>query len=363
MKPIYIVGTHRDVGKTTMSIGLAHAFGRHGLDVGYLKPLGQRVKGLGGHVIHDDANLVSACLGRPDITQQDMAIPLPSGVVEREIKDLHSDELLQRVTDSYNTMAARHDVVIVEAMGNVAMGSCLGLSAADVAAHIGAPPLLVAIGGIGKTIDYVSLCATFLSARGAGIMGVVVNKVWPEKYDRVKIATTQGLKNLGITSFGTVPFDRTLASPTMEQVHAVIGGEIIAGADRMSSRVHNAIVAAMDPEHMVEHLKEQTLVITPGDRGENILACLEAHASEAHEFSLAGMILTGGYLPDEQTTGRLVAADIPVVSCQADTYAVASTYGDTVFKTRPEDTERIQAAYTAVSRYVDVEAILARLKD
>jgi len=361
MKPIYLVGTHRDVGKTTMSIGLAHAFRQRGLDVGYLKPLGQRVKGSQGHVIHDDAHLVSTCLGQPDITQEDMAIPLPSGRVEQEIQDLHSDELLQRVMDSYNALAGRHDVVIVEAMGNVAMGSCLGLSAADVARNIGAAALLIALGGIGQTIDYVALCSTFLAARKAELMGVVVNKVWPEKYDRVKSATTLGLKNLGIRTFGTIPFDKSLASPTMEQVHAVVGGKIIAGAGQMCSRVHNAIVAAMDPEHMIQHLKEKTLVIAPGDRDENIVACLNAHSSAEQEFSLAGMILTGGYRPSQETMRSIEAINVPVVLCNEDTYTVASVYGDTVFKIRPEDTERIEAAYRVVSENVDVEAIISRL--
>ena len=324
MRPIYLVGTHRDVGKTTMSIGLAHAFAERGLDVGYLKPLGQRVKGSDGHIIHDDAHLVSTCLGQPDITQEDMAVPLPSGRVEKELGNLQSNDLLDKVKASYKTLAERHDTIIIEAMGNVAMGSCLGLSAADVARELNAATLLVAMGGIGSTIDFVSLCSTFIAARGAECMGVVVNKVWPEKYDRIKKATTIGLKNIGLKSYGTMPFNKALASPTVEQVHAVVGGQIIAGESHITNRVHNAIVAAMDPEHMIEHLKEKTLVITPGDRDENILACVNAHSSPDHDFSLAGMILTGGYLPDQSTLARLEETDVPVVLSKKDTYTTVS---------------------------------------
>jgi BioD-like phosphotransacetylase family protein len=362
MRPIYLVGTHRDVGKTTMCIGLAHAFAARGLDVGYLKPLGQRVQGSGGHIIHDDAHLVSTCLGQPDITQEDMAIPLPSGRVEQELQDLRTSELMERVKASYEGLRERHDVVIVEAMGNVAMGSCLGLSAADVAREIDASALLVAMGGIGSTLDYVSLCSTFIGARGGRCMGVVVNKVWPEKYDRIKNAVAMGLKNMHLRPYGTMPFDRLLASPTMEQVYDVVGGRIVSGESRLDNRVYNAIVAAMDPEHMITHLKDQTLVIAPGDRDDNIVACLDAHADASHPFSLAGMILTGDFLPEDATLERLKETKVPVVLSDRDTYTIASTYGETVFKIRPQDTGRIEAAYRVVNDNVDVDAIIEHLR-
>lgn len=55
MKPLYITGTQRDVGKTTLSVGLSHKFRQKGLKVGYIKPIGQRVKEVAGQSLHDDA--------------------------------------------------------------------------------------------------------------------------------------------------------------------------------------------------------------------------------------------------------------------------------------------------------------------
>jgi len=362
VKPIYIVGTQRDVGKTTLSLGLANAFHKRGLSVGYIKPLGQRIKTSEGHVIHDDAQLVYSCLGQSDVTQEDMAIPLPSGRVEEEVKNLRSNKLLEKVMDSYSSLAREHDVVIAEAMGHVAMGSCLGLSAADVARSMGARALLVSGGGIGRTIDEIFLCSTFINARGADFMGVVINQVWREKYDRVKVAVTRGLTNLGITSYGTVPYEKDLASPTMQQVHGVIGGEIIAGKRNMGNRVNNAIVAAMEAEHMVRHLKESTLVIGPGDRSDNILACLSAQMlGDIAESTLAGLILTGGFRPKGTAMRMIEDAQVPVIVSREDTYTVTSKYRNTVFKIRPGDQKRINAALTIVSEYVDVDGIIKAL--
>lgn len=363
MKPLYIVGTQRDIGKTTTSLGLARAFSDRGLSVGYLKPLGQRTVTAEGHVVHDDARLVYTSLGQPEVTQDDMAIPLPSGRVEKEIGNPQSDELFAKVKQSYEAVAATKDVMIVEAMGHVAMGSCLGLSAADVSRRLGAKTLLISGGGIGRAIDEIALCSTFLYARGADFLGVIVNKVWPEKYERVRAATMQGLANLGITSYGAMPFDKELAAPTMQQVYEVIDGEILSGAENMERRVYNTMVAAMEADNMIRHLKESTLVIAPGDRQDNIIACLCAHImGDIRQRTLAGLILTGGLRPDAQTLSLIAASGVPVVLAKEDTYTVVNKYHETVFKIRPGDSTRIEAAVNVVNKYVDVDGILRSLE-
>jgi hypothetical protein len=133
----------------------------------------------------------------------------------------------------HEALAADSDVVLLEAMGHVAMGSCLGLSAAHIAEKINAQSLLISGGGIGRAIDEISLCRTFVAASGARFMGVIVNKVWPEKYERVRSATAAGLKAMGVATFGAVPYEASLASPTMQQVYHLLGGEILSGAQRL----------------------------------------------------------------------------------------------------------------------------------
>ena len=54
-----------------------------------------------------------------------------------------------------------------------------------------------------------------LPIRRAEVIGTVVNKVWPEKYRRVREAVAKGLDNLGIRAVGVVPFKDILASPTV----------------------------------------------------------------------------------------------------------------------------------------------------
>jgi BioD-like phosphotransacetylase family protein len=342
VKPLYVVGTQRDVGKTTFCIGLIGALQRRGLKVGYAKPLGQRVNVAGGRAVHEDALVVSQVMDMSAGRPVEMAVPLT--MCQRLCRD--------------------HDVVVIEGMGHVATGAVLKLSAGDVARLIGARALLISGGGIGRAIDDISLCTAFLAHLGADAMGVVVNKVWPEKYDRVKEATTKGLENLGIPSYGVVPYEGTLEAPTVAQVAQFLGGRILCGTASLSNRVGKTIVGAMETSHMVSYLSDRALVITPGDRNDNILAIVSTYTLVGGDPPpIAGLILTGGFVPLGNVMELLVQSGLPALQCSEDTYAVAARLRETVFKITPEDTERIETALDLFGKSVDVSAILEALAD
>ena len=364
MKPLYITGTQRDVGKTTLSIGLSHKFRQDGLRVGYIKPLGQRVKEIAGQSLHDDAVVISKILGDPSHTQAEMALALPRGQVEKEIFGMHSAELKEKIKKNCEDLNREHDIVIIEGMGHVAMGSCIGVSGADVAQITGAKAVLVTSGGIGKTIDEIALCGDFLVSNGVEFLGAIINKVWPAKYDRIANATTQGLENLGIHSLGVVPFQEELSNPTMRQVLERIGGELIGGQTSLDNIVHNTIVAAMESRHVIGHLKNGTLVITPGDRTDNILAALSANIlGDLHETTMAGLLLTGGFRPDATCMRLINDSGLPTILAKEDTYSVGSKFFQTVFKIGPENDNKIHAAAELMGQYVDTDAILASLDE
>jgi len=363
VKPLYVVGTRRDVGKTTTCIGLIGAFRERGLTVGYMKPLGQRLTTIHGEHYENDTLVIVQGMDMSS-SKVPMAVPLPRGRVEEEVKDLHEDRLAERITDTFEELSEKHDVVLVEAMGHVAAGACVKLSSGDVASLLGAKVLLICGGGIGSTIDDIALCATFLSARGAELMGAAVNKVWPEKFRRVREATMKGLDNLGIRSIGTMPYEETLAFPTMRQVTEQLDGQVCCGHETMTNRVGETYVAAMEPQHMVAYLKDRSLVITPGDRSDNILAILSMHMlDKATERPVSGLILSGGFRPAGKVMSLLAESGLPVILCKGDTHTVAAQLQEMVFKIAPDDVERIGAAVCLVDEYMDVDAIIEGLKE
>ena len=363
MRPLYVVGTDRNVGKTTFCLGLITNLRKRGLSVGYIKPLGQRYKVADGRPIHDDALVVSRALGL-EAESANMVLPLGHGRVEQEVFDLHTPELAEKITASVDSLRNRHDLVVIEGMGHVAMGSCLKMSAADVARVVGARTLLIGGGGIGRAIDAIALCATFLETKNADLAGVVINKVWPAKYKRVKEAVTQGLENLGIRSFGTVPYEPVLSAPTVRQVADQLNAEVLCGEASLSNRVETTVIAAMESDHMVTYLRERALVITPGDRADNILAVLSTYVLDKRQrHPVSGLVLTGGFRPTGTLMTLLADSAIPTLLCQEDTYTLAGKLSELIFKITPDDQTRIQQAVCTVGEYVDVDAILKALAE
>ncbi len=363
MKPLYVIGTQRNVGKTTVSLGLLDGFRKRGLKVAYMKPIGQRFKQDERNVLHDDARVIATFLGDTHNASVAMALPLPPGRVEREIHEPKTKELLDKIMQDCRSLSANHDLVILEAMGHVAMGSCLRLSAADVARNIGARTLLISEGGIGRAIDEISLCGTFVDARGADLMGVVLNKVWPEKYDRVTKATTLALTNMGINTYGAVPFQEKLGSPTMQHVYNCLEGEVLGGSEHFEHRVGHIIIAAMEPVHMIKYVKSNTLIITPGDRDDTIFVSLSVHMLGGCDdwMAVSGLILTGGFRPSDKIMTIIKECHLPTILVQEDTYTAANTLHTTVFKLMPDDKERIDWTASLVGDNVDVDGIAKAL--
>ena len=362
VKPLYVVGTNRDVGKTMFCIGLISILQDRGLRVGYTKPIGQRVRSIFGQPVHDDTLVVARATHLEEANSPSTAVPLTRGRVEKEIHTLRTEELAAKIKEGLQPVRAANDLVLVEGMGHVAMGSCIGLSSAHVAQLLDAKLLLIARGGIGSTIDEIALCQTFLKAHGADLIGVVVNKVWRQKYDRVKDAAAKGLAQLGIRCFGMLPYEDLLAKPRVGQVTEELGAEVLCGAESMQNRIGDIIVGAMEADHMITYLRDRTLVITPSDRTDNVLAVVTRHKlARPGEKPVAGIVLTGGARPGQKVMAALAASGLPTVLCSDDTYSLAAKLRETVFKITPDDPDRIETAKRLINECVAVDDILAAL--
>jgi BioD-like phosphotransacetylase family protein len=270
--------------------------------------------------------------------------------------------LLEGIQADVGRLSSDHDAIVLEGMGNVAMGACLKMSAADVARSVSARALLVVEAGVGRTIDEILLCSTFIKQQGADFMGVVVSKAWPAKYERISAALTASLADRGIPLFGITPYQEELASPTVTQVFEGLGGELLGGGEHLEHRVARTIIGAMRAENMSRYIGQRTLVITPGDRSDVAMACLRAHMIGGMEsLAVSGLVLTCGHAPDPETLAHIKESHLPCMLVDGDTYSVATELRNRVYKITPDDRVRIDWAVRLVSQHVDIDRIIAAL--
>ena len=88
-----------------------------------------------------------------------------------------TEDRLKSVKVAVDELRSAYKLVIVDGVGYTSVGSCVGVSNADVAAYLGIPVLVVGRPGVGNAIDSCVLCVEFMAARGARVIGAVFNKV------------------------------------------------------------------------------------------------------------------------------------------------------------------------------------------
>jgi BioD-like phosphotransacetylase family protein len=116
----------------------------------------------------------------------------------------------------------------------------------------------------------------------------------------------------------------------------------------------------MGVQNAMQFFKRGTLLITPGDR-EDILLAAGATTVPNSEDKMAGIILTGGLRPGENVLKAIQALPVPVLLVKADSYQVASMVHNLTVKTRPTDARKISLIRDIVARYVNVKKIIDSL--
>ena len=141
--------------------------------------------------------------------------------------------------------------------------------------------ILVTTGGIGRPIDEVALNKALFDKEGVELIGVILNKVLPAKFDYVRDFARRGLARLGIDLLGCIPEEPVLANATLGQIcQDASKAPSSTGASAPGAGCKKVIIGAMNSSHVMEFFQPGTLVITPGDREDVILAALSSSSAE-----------------------------------------------------------------------------------
>ncbi len=360
MRPLYIGATLRDCGKTSVSLGLIQVLRDQGIDPGYCKPVGQHYVRYQDKNIDEDGVLVHQVFNLRDEPYYLSPIAIEPGFTRKFIENPNVKPLEDEIVRCHETLKKVHPMIIVEGTGHAGVGSCFGLSNARVAELLGAKVVIVTEGGIGRPIDEIAQSLALFRTHHVDVLGVVINKVLPEKYDKIKDIVSKGLRLLGTQLVGAIPYVPQLTTFTVGQLAEEFNYAILCGHDHLSNGVQHTVVAAMEPQNVIRHIRENTIIIMPGDRIDNILVSILVLSRQ--ENPGGGLILTGGFDPHPMIEPLMKSSNIPILLSNEDTYTVSSRMKDLGFKIRSYDTDKVARLHELVGRYVDTELILNSLK-
>ncbi|MBN1794072.1 MAG: AAA family ATPase [Candidatus Omnitrophica bacterium] len=361
---IYIGATRQNDGKTIVSLGLLNALRTRTGKIGYIKPVGQHYVKVGGHKIDEDAILMKEIYKLEDDLWHMSPIAVPQGFTEEYILHGKKEILVKSIEQAYTKVSANKDITIIEGTGHAGVGAVFDMSNAEVAKIIGSKVLLVSCGGIGKPIDEIMLNKSLFDMNGVELIGVVVNKIFPEKFERIKELVKQGLAKQGIELLGAMPFKQPLSNPTLGQLLEEINGELISGEKGLSNSVNKIVIGDMPAHEELDYFSGGALLITPGNREDLMLAAMSSFVTGVtDEYRVSGIILTCGIYPHKTITRLISQTDIPVIAVKDDTFSTASKISSLIVKIRSTDTDKIKATEELIEQYVDVDRLLEKLKE
>ncbi len=360
---IFVAATEQDTGKTTTSLGLYGVLRKRFPKIGFIKPVGQRFTEVDGVRIDEDSVLIRDTYGT-DTPIADMSpIAVEPDFTRRYIEKANNDFLVKRIRHSFDRATWEKEFAIIEGTGHAGVGSVFDLSNAHVAKLLEAKVLLVTPGGIGRPIDEAALNKALFDSMGVEVIGVVMNKVVPSKLDYISDFAERGFARLGLELLGVIPQERLLAEPTLTDICTKIRGEFLSGEAAARRRVANVMIGAMRPTNVLSRLEERTLLITPGDREDIILA---AHSEAEQQLasggqSITGLVLSESLRPTGPVANIIANSSLPVIASPMDSYTIASRINSMTVKTLPGDADKISRIQELVSEHVNVDRLLEKI--
>jgi BioD-like phosphotransacetylase family protein len=358
-KNIFVAATGQNVGKTTTCLGMFAKLQKLEMNAGFIKPVGQRYLDIDECRVDEDSFLIYKTFGL-DCDLQDMnPITVPRGFTEEYIDGSHRDWIQEDIHAAYERISAGRAFTLIEGTGHAGVGSVFDASNGRVAKMLGAKVILVTDGGIGRAIDEITLNKHLFDAQGVEVLGVIVNKVFVEKYDKITDYVRRGLDRQGIQLLGVFPYKPSLKAPTMNQMCRHLDGEYLAGEELGNNQAENVIVGAMAVGNFLRHIRQSTLVITPGDREDIILGALSWNLSESSQKNqISGLILTGNVRPAGFVNRVIRKSNVPVFQTRLDSFQTASRVHDMTVKIQVTDQSKIELSQDLFEHNVDFDYII-----
>jgi BioD-like phosphotransacetylase family protein len=359
MRKIFIAATKQNDGKTTVSLGIILNLKQKFAKMGFIKPIGQRYLEEEGLKIDEDSILIEKVCGIKSGLKDMSPIAVEKGFTEKYISKPDKKDITNKIQDAFHRVSKNQELVIIEGTGHAGVGSVFDHSNAAVARLLGSKVIIISSGGVGRPIDEIVLNKALFEKEGVKVLGVIVNKVLPNKFDKINRLVRKGLERKGIEVLGVLPYDPLLARPTIEQVLEETDFQVLCGKEYLESSVAKVIVAAMEPRDAERYISEDSLMITPGDREDMIMIALNCFRdSGSKKLKVCGIVLTCGITPQPQVMDLLVKANIPVLLAKSDTYDVATSVHDITVKIRACDKDKIDAVEKLIKENVDFKKIL-----
>ncbi len=358
-KKVFIAATRQNDGKTTVSLGLYRALSKLDSSITYMKPVGQQYLDIDGNKIDKDAVLFQRTFNlNKDHLPYMSPVASPRGFTEEYINHPSKEQLFKQINNCNEYLLENSSSILYEGTGHAGVGSVFDCSNATIADLLQTPVIIVSIGGIGKAIDEIMLNVAVFKQLGVKILGVIINKVIPDKYDKIDKVIRKGLNRLDLDVLGVLPLNDDLTFPTISSIIDELKPEILSVSDEGKLNIiEKFMIGDMMPHDALDHISQNTLMIVPGNREGLVLTALCENLLTQGKHHVSGIIFTNGIKPHQKILDLLYTSKIPIFMVNEDAFSVATKINHMIVKIRYEDKNKILIAEQMIEKYIDIDKI------
>ena len=354
-KAIYIATSEHNSGKSIVTLGLMSMLIGKTAKVGYFRPI---IEDFEDGKLDNHIETVISHFGL-DIDFEDAFAITKSKLIKKKNKG-KIGEVLDLIIEKYKRLEEQFDFVLVEGTSFSGEGTVIELDMnVLIAKNLGIPTIIVG-SGVGKTleelIDSLYLAYDSFKVKDVEVLAVIANKVQEQN---IKLVTDGLQANLPPEVLvNAIPIISSLNNPTIKEIVDVLEAKVLFGDDFLNNEVGNFSVGAMQLRNYLLHLKENALVITPGDRADIILGALQANES-ANYPTISGIVLTGNILPEESIMKLIegLTTVVPIITVEGGTYQITNKLGNIKSKIYADNTHKIEGSISTFEKYVDLDEL------
>ncbi|ELR99844.1 phosphate acetyltransferase [Gloeocapsa sp. PCC 73106] len=357
---LYINSLESNSGKVLIALGIIELLLRKTPKVGFFRPIIKKpVPGKQDEHI----NLVLTYFHLNQTYKESY------GLFYREASELlgnhRQDELLEIIISKYKALESKCDFIVCEGSDYVKESSAFEFNLnQEIAKNLSSSILMLGNAdksNIQDSISAVEVAIDSYTNNGCSILGIIINKANPALLGELETALNQKYPENNYL-IAIIPYEADLFSPRLRDIVEQLQAEVLYGEHRLDALVHDFIIAAMQMQNAITKIKEDCLVITPGDRGDVIIGMLQANQSLNYP-NLSGILLSTGLKP-EPSIGKLIEGlydPLPILSVNSDTYETAAKISQIRPSLTPEDTEKISLCIKLFDQYVSLDKLEAKM--
>ncbi|MCQ6959190.1 phosphate acetyltransferase [Mucilaginibacter aquariorum] len=354
-KTIFIASAEAYSGKSVIALGLVDMLLGKAQKIGYFKP-----------VINYDPKLQKDFHIQTIISHFQLPLKFEDAYAftreeaMQHLKEQSQGEMIDTIIGKFKKLEDQFDFTVMEGSDFVGQGTAFEFETNMlIARNLNAPAILVVSGENKTTAQVIQDCLNFLrtfQARDIQVLAIIANKIQPEQVEDIRDLLSAQLPADIISA--VIPADLALKNPNIKDICENLNAKLLFGETFLSNQVDNFVTGAMQVPNFLNYIKENVLIVTPGDRGDIIISSLQVNLSSSYP-KIAGIVLTAGIEPEEPVMRLLRGLQnvMPIMAVTTGTFETINQIAAVKARITPDNVKKIQLAIDMFNRFIDISAL------